>query len=282
MLLTAALASLGPLATELAGQEEAPPPDKYELYGGVRGKFRVSAGFFIPTHTTAATFASTDLGIGTRIVFEDILGLARTTAAGRLEADLRLGRRHQITAEIIRLNRSGSTVLGTEIVFPPDTFRIGLEVQSKWNVTLIPVSYRFSIIASERVDVGLGLGAFVTLLSTEIVADSAEISEGQSISLPLPVLGVEGLFALAPRLYLGVSGQVFSIGIEDISGTWFDLRTTLEYFPWRRFGFGAAFNWIDIRVENTSKVDILGESLDRTIKAEYRFRGPLFYGILSL
>jgi len=45
-------------------------------------------------------------------------------------------------------------------------------------------------------------------------------------------------------------------------------RAGLDYYPWKNVGIGAAYDYMDISIE---------KQVDRTVKLDYKYSGPMVY-----
>lgn len=251
----------------------------FERYGGVADHFNIRGGVLFAEHGTVARVDSETLGLGTLVDLENDLGLEATTRNVRFDGTLRLGRRHQLRAGYIRLDRGGSVQLQRQIQWGDEVFSVDAGVTSTVGLTLLPANYRFAVVKSDRVDLGLSAGVFAMFAEASIAAPSVAVNESEALNFPLPVFGADIEIALAPRLFLLGGGEYFGITIQDVSGSWRELRAALEYYPLPHLGVGAAYRYVRLEIDGTSA---LGLSLSGTeIFFDYRLTGPQAYVALA-
>ena len=127
--------------------------------------------------------------MGTLVDFEGDLGLGTTSQNARVDGYIRLGQRHQIRAGFIRLDRVADVRLQRQIQWGDEVFDVDVAVNSSLDLTLVPVSYRFAIIKTDHVDLGLSAGVFALFADASIRAPAVSIDESESLNAPLPVFG---------------------------------------------------------------------------------------------
>lgn len=250
-----------------------------ERYGGIPDRIGLKGGVLFASHSTTARLDSETLGLGTEIDVERVLGLDADTRNGRLDGYLRLGRRHQLRLGYVSLGRTASVTLQDQIQWGDEVFDVDLRVASTFDILLLPVSYRFSLVKSDRVDLGLSAGVFAMFADASISAPEIDAAEAESANFPLPVFGADVDVGIVPRLFFLGGFEYFSITVSGIHGSWSEFRAALEYFPLEHFGIGAGYRSVDISVDGTGHLD---EGVFETdIFFDYRFRGPQVYVAVS-
>jgi hypothetical protein len=252
----------------------------FERFGGVADRFNVRGGPFFASHDTRARVDSETLGIGTLVNLEDDLGLQSSTRTGRIDGYVRLGRRHQIRGGFISLRRGANVRLQRQVQWGSEVFNVDVGVESAVDLKLIPANYRFSVVKSDRVDIGLSAGVFALVADARVAAPEAGISEGESATFPLPVFGGDFDVAVAPRVFLIGGVEYFGLSIQDVSGSWSEFRGGVEVFPLRNVGLGAAYRHVNIEIDGTDA--LTGAPGDTQLFFDYRFSGPQAYLTLAL
>ncbi len=277
------LAVSGLWTVPLVGQSR-PPDDSqkerpYERYGGVADRVNVRGGILFADHGTLARVDSESLGAGTLVDLEDDLGLQSASRDARVDGYLRLGRRHRIRAGYIRLERGGDVQLQRRIQWGDEVFDVDVAVSSALDLTLLPANYRFAVVKTDRVDLGLSAGVFAMFVDAGVAAPSVPIDEAESLDFPLPVFGADVEIALAPRLFVLGGGEYFGLSFDQVDGSWREFRAAVEFYPVRNVGAGVAYRHVSIAVDGTGA---LGESVAGTeIFFDYEFYGPQVYVALA-
>lgn len=251
----------------------------FERYGGVADRVTIRGGVLFSEHGTLARVDSEALGIGTLVDLERDLGLQSETRDARVDAFLRLGRRHQLRAGYLRLDRGADVQLQRQIQWGDEVFDVDVAVTSAVDLTLVPLNYRFAPVKTGRVDLGLSVGVSAMFADASVAAPSVAIDESETLDFPLPVVGADAEIALAPGLFLLGGGEYFALEIEGMSGSWRELRGALEYFPVRHLGVGAAYRYVRLEVDGTDRLD--GAASGTEIFFDYEVSGPQAYVALS-
>lgn len=239
-------------------------------------RFSFSLGGFITGLNSDIQLSSREVGLGATINVEEALGLETSTLVLRGESEYNYGKRRRNTARLcyFSLFRDAKKVLDSEIEIGDETFPVGTEVSSKFNLQILRGTYNYSFYMDERVKLGVSIGLFIMPISfsTSALGLSEEVA---NFIAPLPVLGLGANFAITPKLYLKQSIDILYLEIPSFKGSIMDVNIKFEYNPWKNFGFGLGLN--SYRLNITAYKDD-GTFLDfkGTIKTSYT--GILFYG----
>jgi len=252
----------------------------FERYGGVADHFNVRGGPFFATHETLARVDSGQLGTGTLVDLEGDLGLTTSTENARFDGYVRLGRRHQLRAGYISLSRGASTRLNQQIQWGNDIFNVDVGVDTRVDLVLVPVSYRFSVVKSDRVDFGLSAGAFALFADASVAAPSAGLNGAESANFPLPVLGADIDVGIAPKVFLVGGADYFRLSVDQVDGSWSEYRGGVEVFLSRNVGVGGVYRQVNLNVDGTGS--LTGASAGTDIFFDYEFKGPQVYLTLAL
>jgi hypothetical protein len=66
--------------------------------------------------------------------------------------------------------------------------------------------------------------------------------ESESLTAPLPVIGVRGQYALTERFTLRGAVELFGIELDDVEGSFADRYVAVDYAVGSRFDVGLAYN----------------------------------------
>ena len=67
-------------------------------------------------------------------------------------------------------------------------------------------------------------------------------TETASVTAPLPVFGLRGLWEIAPKWYIDAQAQYFTLEIDNIDGEVTDLRAGITWMFAKHWGLGAGYN----------------------------------------
>lgn len=226
--------------------------------GSERGS--ISLGAFITDRDTEGRLDSDTLGQGTTIRLEDDLGLKSSQTVVRLDGYYRINQRHRLNFALFGLSRDSTRTIDEVIQFGDEIFDINSTVSSESDLSILKLAYTYSFLAGDRGHMGVTAGLYA--LSTEISLSepTAGQFESDSLTAPLPVIGLRGNYLLTPKLALRSSGEVFAIELDDVDGQLFDFYLGLDYQFHKRFGVGLGYNTVRLDV-NASGSEFNG-SLD--------------------
>ena len=216
-------------------------------------QFSVSAGGFLANLSSDILIGSRQLGLGLIIDLENALGLETSDFVFRGSISYRFGkrRRHSSRFSYFGFFRNATKVLEAELEIDDETYPIGTEIKTKFNLQIIKVTYDYSFFMDERFDLGVSIGLFVMPISfsTQAFGDSEKITD---FTAPLPVLGIRTDFLITPKFTLKQSIHLLYLKIDNLEGRIIDLNFMLEYQIWRNFdlGFGINTYRLGLRAEN--------------------------------
>ncbi len=98
-------------------------------------------------------------------------------------------------------------------------------------------------------ELALAVGVHYMDVETDLVSSGGAIRESASAAGPLPLIGLDYVYAPTSRLHLGLLGQWFSADIDTYDGSIINLRATAEYFLHRNFSLGVGYNYFRVNVD---------------------------------
>jgi len=238
-------------------------------------RFSLSFGGFLSSYNSGILFASKQLGVGINIDIEDALGLNSTTLAFRGNMNYNFGKksRHSASIGYFGIVRNSTKVLDEELELGDNTYPIGTEIKSKFDLTILRAKYGYAFFQDDRISLGVTFGLFIMPVSLTVKALS-QSEHKTEFTAPLPLLGLRTDFAITRKLFLKQNVEVLYLSIGSFTGGLLDLNVMLEHktFEHIAFGIGVNSNRINISIENPdSSIDFFGD-----IKMDYT--GLLFYG----
>jgi hypothetical protein len=245
-----------------------------------RDQFYVAAGGLFARHDTVDELNARDFPVGRVIDWEDTLGLAENTTTFWMEAHLKPHPRHRFRFSFYKADRgSDATVIDEEIQYGELLIPIEVTVNTRYDTRTIRADYRFGIIQSSKVDIGIALGLYVLKLEAEVGINGTTLGESVSESAPLPMAGLDIEWDFAPRLVLKGGFQLLGIKIGDattVDGSWREYRARLEWMPLKNVGLGVGYLYNDISADIE-----FGRGVIRDWIINYNTGGITAYGILS-
>lgn len=231
--------------------------------------FMVSLGTFLLTTETKISIDGTAGNTGTIIDTQKDLGF-KDADRFRLDATWRFAPKHKVRAMAFSISQSNTKTLDREITVGDTVYPVNVEVTARNSTTVYELAYEYSFLRRENYEITASAGLHAidfsfSLRGTGTVnGQTGQAStETASVTAPLPVFGLRGLWEIAPNWYLDAQAQYFALKIDNIDGKITDLRAGLTYMIGRHWGLGAGYN----RFVTTVGVD--KNSFDGELKWNY-------------
>ena len=266
--LIAALFAGAAAAADSAGppQPNPPPRHPYPKREHVRPSpitdhFALRGTFFAAQLNTDLHLDSSATAPGTLLNAEHDLGLKGHLNQGRMELIFRLHERHRLRVDYFGSDRDGDRAIGRNIVFAGNTFMSGDVVQSDLQYSMLGFTYTYSLIRTERFEVGAGLG--VHLLQADARGTDVTLQEHAESSgvgaFPTPAL--DATWAISQRFAFTARGQYLNATVHGTSGSLGDYHADLQY-RWRpNFEIGLGYEEIRAQLETERKTSPAGFAL---------------------
>jgi hypothetical protein len=276
--ITLAIALIG--ATTLSSPAMA--EGKYDQFND---RFRIYLGGFWPQVDSKININGEVPG--SPISVEDTLGVEDSSFVGWGGAAWKISRRNSLELEFFALNRDG----GTSGTFNPpiqisDYIITGGGIDTSYDTSIGRLTYGFSVVRSERMDVQLKLGLHLASLEAGIrlngqICDSIPVppsgvcpttsteSVTEDVTAPLPHLGASFAYAITPSLAVNLQVIGFALELDSIDGSIIEVDADLAWQPWRHFGVGVGARYFNTDVE-AGNPDLNGEF-------DFSYFGPVLY-----
>lgn len=257
MILGAVLLSLAPIAQADDEWRQWPLGDRLKL----------SLGVYLPDLDTVTTVSEVDGLEGTEIDFESDLALDddESTFYGSLE--WRFLKRNKLTFNYYSLERDATTRTQDVIIFDGTIFPPGIGVESFINADIYELSYSYSFIFSERMNLAAGLG--VSAQDYEIGIASVLIPQlraEEDFVAPLPTLNLEFQYAFTDKWSIGLKGgwldAEFDINDNEVDGRIITANAGVRWKALKYLGVTAGYTYFDLDgdfSDNSTEADIAVE-----------------------
>jgi hypothetical protein len=252
----------------------------YAQVKGMDERFRLDLGGFFQNFETTLRLDSAALGRGTEINFEDDLGQDSNKTSFRASGYWRFGRHGRLDFGVITWNRSATHTIAKDIEFGDHVYHAGATVDSDLRATQVDVYYAYSFVNTGEAELGAKLGFSALFNSVEFNASGfitgpggtvsgSRASDSRSVVAPVPAIGLYGRFTLLPGLMISAQGRGLpTVTVSGYSGSFVDAGATIDWYPWKNFGFGGGYSYTKITFERDQ---------DPTIHFEYKYSGPIVY-----
>lgn len=270
--------SLGCVAANAAGKQPTndrlpewapkPPPNVIE------DRFRVEVMMLSAGLDTDLRIDPNLATQGTLINAEDDLGLDDSELLPLAEITLLPGERHLIRLSGFSARRAEQKRIDRTIVFDDQTYLVNERVDSELNLTLLGLTYGYSVVKTQRVDVALTFGVQVVEVEANAVVRSRVVRDAETEVSPLPLAGVEGRFDFNSRWSAEARLQYLSVEFDEISGTILDARAALTWRKNPHLVFGLGYRHFAVEVDSQDE--------DTPGVVDLTMAGPLLFMRASL
>ncbi len=216
-------------------------------------------------------------GGGVDIDLEEALGMDPTQTVFRTDIFWRFtdNQRHRAELSWFALRQDGSRQLGQDITIDGVTYPTGTMVNSSFDMDIYKTAYSYSFFQDERMDIAASLGLYVMPISFELTASGfLNGYTAESVTAPMPVLGLRADFALTPKWFIKGNIDIFYLEYASFKGSIYDTKVALEYNAFKHFGLGLAVENFKVGVESEGEdypqVDLVG-------RIQFRYIGALLY-----
>ena len=241
--------------------------------------FQIDLGYYRPKFDTSfsQSFPGSPIPPGT-INMEDDLGLDSHLDVLRLNGYWRFAERHRLFFGYYNLNRDTSAALNKNIgpISIPalginDTILAGSNVRAETNWDVYILGYGYSFYKTETAEVTGKIGFNVANISASLTGTlnlagggvASAAGNSSDVTAPLPVIGISGEWAFAPRWKLIGSIGGFKAKVSDVDATIVDGTLAVDYRIFRNFGVGLGYSWLKLKGD-VSKSDWNGSVNWRT------------------
>ncbi len=232
-------------------------------------RFSISFGAFITDRDTVTRVDSNTADQGTLVNFEDDLGLESSHTVFRIDGHYRFSERHRLDFSVFDLSRDATHTLGKPIQFGDETFFARSSVTTDFDLNIYKLGYTYSFLQSDKGFLGGDIGLYVVDYGITLRTLINDPIETNSITVPLPVIGLRGEYYLTDRWTLSGDYEWFSLEIGDVKGHLHDFYISADYRILDNMALGVAYNAVSSRVEYTS--DAHNSILD------WRYDGVVLY-----
>jgi len=257
-------------------------------YDQFNDRFRVYLRGFWPQVDSKININGDILPPGPPVDIEDTLGVEDSKGVFWGGVAWHISRRNSLELELFSLKRDG--VVFSDTFDPPiqiDDFVIQAgEIQTAYDTSIGRLTYGFSVIRKERMDLQLKLGLHLAKLEAGIQLNG-QICEGvpnpapgscpiastgtaaEDVTAPLPHLGASFAYAITPTIALNLQVIGFALELDDLDGSIIEVDADLSWQPWRHFGVGLGARYFNTDVES-------GDS-DLNGQFKFSYFGPVLY-----
>ncbi|AWH18386.1 hypothetical protein C1922_14325 [Stenotrophomonas sp. ZAC14D2_NAIMI4_7] len=192
----------------------------------------------------------------------------------RIDGMFRISDRQRLLFNYFKYDKDRRETLGQDITFgdvnvPADSF-----VKAELKYQVASLVYDYSVVDTDKFDLGLQLGAEYAKVSTKGYADLGTVYEGQFLDEKAdgvaPVVGARLSFTPSEKWMITLQGQYLNTrwgSFDDYKGDLSRANAIVDYRFTDNFGVFAGYDWF--------KLDVDQKGSDGTIGLKQEFKGPV-------
>jgi len=235
--------------------------------------FQASLGTFVITSEPTVQLNGETLN-GSRVDFDKVLG-GGDAQRFRFDGFWRFADRHKFKLIAFAMNRDSEKTIDEEIIWDDEVFPVNANVKAEFNFSVIEGAYEYAFWKTDTYEIDGSIGLHWTSLESSLKAkststgESIDVGNDASVDLPLPVLGLRGMWKLPHNFYIDATAQFFALSIDEYDGNLQDYRVMAMWQPNKWLGLGLGYN------QFTVDVDVEKDSFNGSLDWEYS--GPMAY-----
>lgn len=211
-------------------------------------RISVSLGVFVTDRDTKTRLSGDVPDSGTDVDLEKDLGFRNSDSVFRLDGYFRFGERSRLDFSVFDLSRDSSKQLDREIEWNGELYPVSASVDAELDLTIYKVAYTWAFMRSGSDYLGVSGGLYIADIGTSLSANALGQVSNNSLTAPLPVVGLRGQYGLSEKWSLRGSAEIFAIDYDAYSGSLYDIYAGLDYQFSRHLAAGVGFNAVDLDV----------------------------------
>ena len=250
--LTAALLALEavPAHAERDPWSGAPiKPDKDRWTASpITDRFYVEGIFFNPALSTSLRVDSQNPGFGlppttgTVLSGERDFGFDGHRPQGRIEIVFRLRERGRLRVDYFATDRNGDRVITRPILFGNELFQANDRVTSSLDWREFALSYTYSVVRTDRFEVGLGLAVHLLEADARGAVEARQLRQEISGAGAFPTIPLDFTWRLSRRFALTARGQYLHAAVSRFEGSLGEYHGDVQYRWKPNFSLGAGYS----------------------------------------
>lgn len=229
----------------------------------------INAGAFLVQSDLKASLNGQSIN-NPEINFDETFGKASDATRIRADALWRINPKYHLSFMYFDNSISRTKVLDNQIEWGDNVYQVGATVTSGSKFKVGAIAYEYAFMRDANYEVAASVGLHVTDMSLSLAGNAlvngvptSGAVQSNTVTAPLPVIGLRGAWAVTPNLVLDVQGQFFKVNANGIDGSWSDLRANATWMFNKTFGLGLGYD----RYYN--HVDVSKSEFDGRVKMGY-------------
>jgi hypothetical protein len=249
------------LQTLPAYAQREPPPAEHDRWSGapikpdkkrktpspITDRFYVRGTFFNPAISTTLRIdgASPGGGLpgipGTVLSGEKDLGLTDRNPQGRIEIMFRLRERNRLRVDYFESNRRGDHAISRPILFGNETFVVNDQVTSSVQWRQFGLTYTFSVLRTDRFELGLGLGVHFVEAEARGEVTARQLRQEVSGAGAFPTIPLDFTWRISRRFAMVARAQYLRASVNNFEGSMGEYHGDFQYRWKPNFSVGAGY-----------------------------------------
>ena len=236
----------------------------------------ITAGTFLMSSSLDGNLNGNANTTSQKVDFDQDFGTNSTVNVIRAGILWRWTPRQHLRFEYFHNRVTGTRTLDKNIEWGDYTFLANASVGAKNTFDVYELSYEYAFMRAPTYEIAAAVGMHflnqklqlngdATITQPDGTVSSASYqSKTSNLPAPLPVIGLRGGWAFAPKWYFDAAGQVFKVKVGDYDGSWWDLRAGVTWMYNRHFGVSAGYE------KFTTHVNINKPHFDGSLNLSYQ------------
>jgi len=220
-------------------------------------RFVFTVGAFVVTSKINGSLSGSANTSEQNIDFDKQFGTDADQTRWRADVLWRITPRQHLRFSYFNNDVQRTRTIDQDLTWGDYTFLAGGQVSAETKLRVYELDYEFAFLRRPTYEImavaGIHLDDLTLKLSgnaaltvdtpTGPVQEAASFTtKSNSVSAPLPVLGLRANWVVSPHLCLDAAGELFAISYQGVNGNWSDLRAGATWMFNDHFGIGAGYD----------------------------------------
>jgi hypothetical protein len=249
------------LQTIPAHAQREPPPAERDRWSGapikpdknrktpspITDRFYVRGTFFNPAISTTIRIDTQSPGgglpgtTGTPVSGERGLGLDSRIPQGRIEIMFRLRERNRLRVDYFETNRRANHAISQQILFGDEIFTVNDRVTSSVQWRQFGLTYTYSVLRTDRFELGLGLGVDFVEAEVRGVVEAKQLRQEVSGAGAFPTIPLDFTWRISRRFAMVARAQYLHASVNNFEGSMGEYHGDFQYRWKPNFSLGAGY-----------------------------------------
>ncbi len=246
-------------------------------------RFVVTVGGFVVSSSINGSLSGSANTSGQKIDFSKQFGTDADQTRWRADALWRITPRQQVRFSYFSDDVAHTRTINQDLAWGDYTFLRG-QLSAESNFKVYELDYQFAFLRRTDYEIVAVAGLHMDDLTLKLSGNASLTvdtptgpveqpatftSKSNSLSTPLPVLGLRANWAVSPHIYLDAAGELFAISYQGTSGNWSELSAGAAWMFSDHFGIGLSYDRFQTHAD-LSKLSFSG-------RLNFGYQGLLLY-----